>query len=332
MTGRRVLVVGGAGYVGAHVARALVDAGHVPVVLDDLSSGHADLVADVPLVRGRCGDAALLDRVLGGARFDAVMHFAARSLVGDSMRRPLVYWRNNVGETAVLLERMLAHGVEQFVFSSSAAVYGAPARTPIREDAALAPISPYGRSKAAVEAMLADAATAHGLRAVSLRYFNAAGAHPTGDIGERHEPETHLIPSALRVALGTQSSLPVFGNDYPTPDGTSIRDYVHVCDLASAHVLALDALGDGYRGGAFNLGASRGHSVLEVVAATRDATGRAIPLAPAPRRPGDPAVLVADSSRARAELGWRPAFESLDAIVASAWRWHRREHARVGGV
>jgi UDP-glucose 4-epimerase len=323
MTGVRVLVVGGAGYIGTHMVMALLEAGHRPVILDDLSRGHRELIPGGEVVIGSCGDRALLDRVLGAGGIDAVMHFAAYSLVGESVAWPLDYWQNNVGSTAVLLDAMVRHGVKRFIFSSTAAVYGEPREVPIGEGALIAPTNPYGASKAAVERMLADAAAAHDLRYVALRYFNAAGAHPSGRIGERHQPETHLIPLVLQVARGQRDRITVFGTDYPTPDGTCVRDYVHVCDLAAAHLLALDRLLEGGASGVFNLGSSQGNSVREVIEVARAVTGHPIPVSEAARRPGDPAVLVASSERARRELGWQPRLESLAAIVESAWRWHR---------
>jgi len=319
-----VLVVGGAGYIGSHMVAALAEAGHGVVTLDDLSRGHRELVLAGEFVPGDFGDAATLDRLFGEHRIDAVMHFAAWSLVGESVARPLDYYRTNVGATTVLLDRMLAHGVKQFIFSSTAAVYGEPERVPIDEGHPTRPTNPYGTTKLAVEHMLADAARAHGLSYTTLRYFNAAGAHPDGRLGEAHDPETHLIPLVLEVAAGKRERIDVFGTDYPTPDGTCVRDYVHVCDLAQAHLAALDRLAAGEPGEIYNLGSSRGHTVGEVIATARRITGQAILANDAPRRAGDPAVLVAGSERARRELGWRPRFEALETIIATAWAWHRR--------
>lgn len=324
MSGLRVLVVGGAGYIGSHMVQSLLEAGHHPVILDDLSKGHRDLIPGGDFIYGNCGDASLLDGLFLGHRIDAVMHFAAFSLVGESVQRPLDYWQNNVGNTAVLLQAMLRHGVKRFIFSSTAAVYGEPARVPIDEDLPSQPTNPYGASKAAVERMLAEARVASGLQYVSLRYFNAAGAHPGGRIGERHDPETHLIPLVLKVATGERPSISVFGTDYLTRDGTCLRDYVHVCDLARAHLLGLDALVDGRPFGIYNLGSSVGCTVLEVIETARRVTGHAIPTVVSGRRPGDPAVLLASSERARRDLGWQPQYGSLEQIVETAWNWHRR--------
>jgi len=305
------------------MVRALRAAGCRVTVLDDLSTGHRDLVGDADLVQGSIGDAALLDALLERGSFDAVLHFAARSLVGESMADPAGYWMSNAVATLTLLAAMRRHGVQDFLFSSTAAVYGEPARMPVTEADACKPTSPYGRSKLAVEHIIEDFSRAYGLRAAVLRYFNAAGAHPDGDLGERHSPETHLIPLVMHCALDMRGAVSVFGCDYPTPDGTCVRDYVHVCDLVDAHLLALERLLDGrWPGGVFNLGNSRGHSVREVIECARTVTRRPIATCVAPRRPGDPPVLIAASSRARAELGWRPKYESLDAIVATAWRWH----------
>jgi UDP-glucose 4-epimerase len=320
-----VLVVGGAGYIGSHMSAALLEDGYGVVTLDDLSRGHRELVPGGAFVQGGCGDAAALDRLFAAHRIDAVMHFAAWALVGESVARPLDYYRNNVGATAVLLDRMLAHGVKNLIFSSTCAVYGEPERVPIDEEHPTRPTNPYGRSKLAAELMLADAARAHGLSFASLRYFNAAGAHPDGRLGERHDPETHLIPLVLQVASGERERIAVFGSDYPTRDGTCVRDYVHVCDLAQAHLLALERLLAGQPGGIYNLGSSRGHTVREVIELARAITGHPIPAIDAPRRPGDPAVLVASPEKARRELGWQPRFEALATIVETAWAWHRRE-------
>ncbi len=337
-----ILVVGGAGYIGAHMVRALRRAGRSVVVLDDLSRGHREMIGeaatapsvargprldpigDTPFVQGDLGDRAVLDEIFAHRDVAAVMHFAAWSLVGESVEKPLDYYRNNVARTVELLDAMRAHGVNCFIFSSTAAVYGEPERTPISESHPCHPTNPYGATKLAVERMLADCAAAHDLRYVSLRYFNAAGADPAGDIGERHDPETHLIPLALEVAAGRRDAICVFGADYPTPDGTCLRDYVHVNDLAAAHLLALDRLLDGGAGAIYNLGNSRGYSVREVLETARAITGHAIPAIESPRRPGDPAVLVADSTKARRELGWKPEFEDLRSIIETAWAWHRR--------
>jgi UDP-glucose 4-epimerase len=320
----QLLVTGGAGYVGGHAVRALLDAGHEVVVFDNLVYGHAETVP-CKLVVGDLADRAALDSVLGARRFDAVLHFAAYAYVGESVTEPAKYWRNNVASGVELLDAMRAHGVSRIVFSSTCATYGYPDRVPVTEDEPKKPESPYGESKLAFERVLASYAHAYDLRSVSLRYFNAAGARPDGTLGEDHEPETHLIPLVLRVAAGLAPSINVFGTDYPTPDGTCIRDYVHVDDLASAHILALDALEETGACKAFNLGTGRGYSVREIVEACRRVTGREIPVEEAARRPGDPAALYADNSKIRRELGWRPVYEDAESIVTTAWQWHARQ-------
>jgi UDP-glucose 4-epimerase len=327
---RTVLVVGGAGYIGSHMLAALLDAGYETVTLDDLSRGHRELVPGGAFVHGSCGDAAALDRLFAAHRVDAIMHFAAFALVGESVERPLDYYRNNVAATAVLLERMLAHGVRKFIFSSTCAVYGEPERVPIDEDHPTRPTNPYGMTKLTAERMLADAARAHGLAYTSLRYFNAAGAHPERALGERHDPETHLIPLVLQVAAGKRDCISILGTDYRTRDGTCVRDYVHVCDLAQAHLLALERLLGGEPGGIYNLGSSRGYTVREVIELARRITGHPIPAIEAPRRPGDPAILVASPEKAQRELGWQPRFAALEKIIETAWAWHRREAGRGG--
>jgi UDP-glucose 4-epimerase len=320
----RVLVAGGAGYIGSHMVRALAAAGHEPLVFDNLATGHRAAVArGVVLVEGDLLDAGALRACFEAYLPDAVMHFSARSLVGESMADPLLYYINNVTGTLNLLQVMRAAGVHRFVFSSTAALFGEPETVPIPDDALPGPINPYGTSKWMVEQVLADADRAYGLRYVSLRYFNAAGAAVDGAIGEDHRPETHLIPLVLQAALGQRSSISVFGTDYPTDDGTCIRDYIHVQDLCAAHLLALDYLAAGGESRSYNLGNGRGFSVREVIEAAQRVTGVAIPVVEAARRPGDPAVLVADSARIRAELGWEPAYPELDTIVAHAWQWHR---------
>jgi UDP-glucose 4-epimerase len=316
----KLLVTGGAGYVGSVTAALLVQRGHQVTVLDDLSSGHADAVpAGASFVRGDVAtDAAA---VLSDAHFDGVLHFAARSLVAESVAEPAKYWFGNVVTTLHLLEAMRASATPRLVFSSTAATYGEPESVPITEDAATAPTNPYGASKLAIDHAIASYAGAHGLAAMSLRYFNVAGAH--GAQGERHATETHLIPLVLQVAQGRRAQVSVFGDDWPTPDGTCVRDYVHVLDLAQAHLLALErAAGGQHR--IFNLGSGTGFSVLEVVGACRRVTGHRIPVQVAARRPGDPAVLVASSARAIAELGWRPEHTDLDGVVADAWTFAQR--------
>lgn len=319
----KVLVCGGAGYIGSHMVRHLLASGHQPVVLDNLSTGHREAVGDAPLVEGDLMDRAALAGLFAGTRFDAVIHFCARSLVGESVEQPYAYYENNVGGTLNLLQAMREAGVARLVFSSTAAVFGQPQAPLIDEQHATAPINPYGASKLMVERILADAHRAYGLRSVALRYFNAAGADPSGDIGESHQPETHLIPNVLRSALGQGAGLKVFGDDYATADGTCVRDYVHVNDLAAAHLQALGFM-DAHEGAhVFNLGNGQGFTVLQVIEAARRVTGVEIPFERAPRRAGDPAVLVASSARARQALGWTPRYSDIGAIIETAWRWHR---------
>ncbi|WP_339155437.1 UDP-glucose 4-epimerase GalE [Actinomadura luteofluorescens] len=314
----KLLVTGGAGYVGSVVSALLVEAGHEVVVLDDLSTGHADAVPEgARLVRGTLRDAAA--EVLGGAGFGAVLHFAARSLVGESVEKPGLYWDKNLGESLALLEAMRVAGVPRIVFSSTAATYGEPESTPILETDPTRPTNPYGASKLAIDTALAEYARLHGIGGVSLRYFNVAGAH--GRHGERHTVETHLIPNVLRIAQGGGDAVKMFGDDYPTPDGTCVRDYIHVTDLGRAHLLALDACEPG-RHEIFNLGSGTGNSVREVVEVCRKVTGRDIPAEVAPRRAGDPAVLVASSEKIQARLGWKPE-RDLRAMVGDAWTFLR---------
>lgn len=321
-----VVVAGGAGYIGSHMVRMLLDQGYAPVVVDNLATGHRDAVQGVPLLVGEIGDRAFMDRVFAEHRPSCVLHFAASSLVGESMGNPGKYWRNNLVQTLELLDAMRAHGVGQFIFSSTAATYGNPVKVPIPEDHPTRPINPYGHSKLAVEYALQDYAQAHGLRSISLRYFNAAGAHPDGSLGERHEPETHLIPLVLQVASGRRPFISRFGSQHATPDGSCLRDYIHVQDLCEAHLLALRALQAGAATTVYNLGNGRGHSVNEVIEAARRVTGHPIPVRDDPPRAGDPPVLVADAARARAELGWTPRLEDLETIIAHAWQWERRMH------
>jgi UDP-glucose 4-epimerase len=323
-----VLVVGGAGYIGSHMTKMLLDAGHHAVVVDNLSSGHREAVPGGEFVQGDACDRGLLDAVLSAQRFDGVMHFASFIQVSESVAHPSRYYRNNVCNTINLLYAMLRHGVGRLIFSSSAAIFGEPHHVPIDEDHPKTPSSPYGRSKWMVEQMLADYEQAYGLRHTCLRYFNAAGADPSAMLGERHDPETHLIPLALQAASGNGASIRVFGTDYDTPDGTCIRDYVHVTDLCRAHLLALQQLMSGGESGAYNLGNGNGYSVKEVIETARQITGRKLAVVEAGRRDGDPARLVADSTRARRELGWRPRYSDLDTIVAHAWAWQSRASTR----
>ncbi len=313
----RVLVLGGAGYIGSVVTHHLLACGHQATVVDDLSKGHPWAVPDgVTLHRFDVADRNRLEAVLPG--HDAVVHLAALSLVGESMHRPAAYFRANVGGTASVLEAMEAAGVARLVFSSTAAVYGEPTAVPIDEDAPVAPTNPYGASKAAVDRLIGFAAEAGSLGAVSLRYFNVAGA--AYGVGEAHDPETHLVPAVLAAAAGRAPAVQVHGTDYPTPDGTAVRDYIHVADLAAAHVLALEAIdGPGHR--VLNLGNGAGFSVRQVIEAAERVTGRAIPVEEGPRRLGDPTVLVASAERARAELGWKPERPSVEEMVADAWEW-----------
>ena len=323
-----LLVTGGAGYVGSHALLALREAGHTAVVVDDLSAGHAALLGeDAAGLLEECDicDPAAMQRVFTErGPFDGVLHFAALLSVPESVAQPARYYRNNVGGSATLLEAALDHGVRALVFSSTCAVYGKPDRVPIDEDTPLAPINPYGATKKAVEEMLADAEGSHGLRWAALRYFNACGADPSGRTGECHDPEIHLIPSALEAAAGLRKRFDLFGDDYPTSDGTCVRDYIHVTDLADAHLRAMDALLRGESLGPRNLGTGHGYSNREVIAAVERVTGRELTPTVSPRRPGDPPELVADASRARADLGWEPRHSDLDAIVASAWEWLRK--------
>jgi len=318
----RALVTGGAGYVGSVVVEEILAAGGDKViVLDDLSKGHAAaVIPPAELVRGDIGDSALVGELCRAHRIDVVVHMAARSLVGESVAQPGIYYDVNVQRSLRLLDAMVAAGVRRIVFSSTAAVYVEPASSPITEDFATEPSNPYGESKLAFERALGWYQKAYGLHWASLRYFNAAGA--TEANGEQHDPETHLVPNVLAVARGAAPAVPVFGDDYDTPDGTCIRDYIHIADLARAHVLAIPAL-ERIGGRVYNLGCGGGHSVAQVIAAAREVTGHAIPIEVTARRPGDPPVLVASSDRIRRELGWEPAHPDLRAILASAWSWLR---------
>ncbi len=317
----RILVTGGAGYIGSHAARLLARSGHEPWVYDNLSQGHRAACPAGRLIEGELADRERLIAELRDRRIDAVMHFAAFALVGESVADPAKYYQNNVVASLNLLEAMRAADVRRIVFSSTAATYGVPQRMPITEDERKQPINPYGFCKLAIEHALADYAHAYGFGYAALRYFNAAGASPDGHLGEDHDPESHLIPLVLAVALGQRPEITVFGDDYPTADGTCIRDYIHVDDLAAAHLQALSRLQPG-QGLELNLGTGRGYSVQEVIDSCRRISGRKIAVKLGPRRPGDPAELVADPSRARRTLDWQPAYTDIDAIVATAWRWH----------
>ena len=318
----KILVTGGAGYIGSVVVDQLLERGFKVVVLDDLSTGHRQAVArGAGFVQGGISNRELVDSLLQKERIEAIIHLAAFALVSESVAQPQKYVTNNVTAARVLLEAAVRAKIRRFVFSSSCAVYGHPATTPIREDAPLAPVNPYGETKRDYERLLAEVGPKHGIGVVSLRYFNASGA--TEQRGEAHDPETHLIPNVFAAALGNREALEVYGTDYPTADGTAIRDYVHVADIADAHLRALDVALDGGAAVAVNLGTGTGRSVREVVEAARRVTGRAVPTVERPRRPGDPPELVAAVGRAATLLGWRPSHSSLEEILSSAWRWHQ---------
>ncbi|MCZ8514548.1 UDP-glucose 4-epimerase GalE [Paenibacillus filicis] len=318
-----IMVTGGAGYIGSHTVAELLSRGEEVVVVDNLQQGHREAVLDGKLYVGDLRDAEFLDTVFKENEIDAVIHFAANSLVGESMQNPGKYYHNNVYGTLCLLEKMNEYGVKRIVFSSTAATYGEPESIPITESDRTLPTNAYGETKLAMEKMMRWFDTAHGIKYVSLRYFNAAGAHESGRIGEDHSPETHLVPLVLQVALGKREHISIFGDDYATADGTCIRDYIHVTDLADAHILALKKLRDGGESDVYNLGNGTGFSVKEVIEIARKVTGHAIPAKIEARRAGDPAVLIASSDRTKAELGWKPRFGSLEQIIASAWAWHR---------
>jgi len=322
----KILVTGGAGFVGSHACKALSRHGFTPIVFDNLSHGHEDSVRWGPLERGDILDRARLDEVIAAHQPAAIMHFAAFIAVGESVADPGKYYRNNVGGSLNLMEAARDAKIGALVFSSTAAVYGIPDTVPIPESAAKQPINPYGESKWMVECMLRDFGAAHGLKSTALRYFNAAGADPDGETGERHDPETHLIPLTLDAAAGTGKPLTVFGEDYHTVDGTCIRDYIHVADLAEAHVAALQALLGGAESSAYNLGTGTGFTVRQVIEAVEMVTGRSVPHSFGPRRAGDPAALVADPTAANRDLSWRPGMSDLQSIVASAWAWHQKVH------
>lgn len=326
---RNVLVTGGAGYIGSHTSKFLRGAGRMPVTLDNFSMGHRWAVRYGPLVEADLGDTDAVGRALKEYGIEAVIHFAANAYVGESVRDPGKYFQNNVANSLNLLNAMVRAGVRRIVFSSTCATYGNPTRLPLDEDHPQAPINPYGESKLFIEKALRWYAEAHGIQWCSLRYFNAAGADPDGELGEVHDPETHLIPLAIQAALGDTGPVDVFGTDYATPDGTAIRDFIHVMDLASAHSAALDYLGAGGPNAAFNLGTGRGHSVLDIIREVEQAAGRKVAVREAPRRPGDPAVLEADPGRARRALGWRPRHSNLDVIIGTAWRWQTRSSTQL---
>lgn len=318
----KVLVIGGAGYVGSHTVRRLVRDGHEVFVYDNLSKGHAASVKEGQLIEGELADRKNLCRLFSELKIDAVMHFAAFALVGESVAQPAMYYQNNISATLELLEAMRESGVWRIVFSSTTATYGQPDVIPIAETTPQLPINPYGFTKLVIEHALTDYAAAYGFGAAALRYFNAAGAHPDGDIGEDHDPESHLIPIVLQTALGQRERIGIFGDDYPTPDGTCIRDYIHVDDLADAHLKAL-ALLKPSSNLQLNLGTGHGHSVKSVIEACREVTGHPIPTTTEARRAGDPAELVADSSLAQRVLGWKPKYVDIRSIVETAWNWHQ---------
>jgi UDP-glucose 4-epimerase len=325
----KILVTGGAGYIGSHAVLELKRAGYDLVILDNLVYGHRDIVDDVlkvELVEGDISDRALLDKLFSQHNFSAVMHFSAYAYVGESVTDPAKYYRNNVISTLVLLEAMLEKGIKNFVFSSTCATYGIPQSIPLTEEHPQNPINPYGMTKLMVEKILADFDSAYGLKSVCFRYFNAAGADPSGLLGEDHNPETHLIPLVLFAALGKQESVSIFGTDYETPDGTCIRDYIHVNDLASAHILGLEYLLKSRKSDAFNLGNGGGFSVREVLDTARKVTGKEILALERDRRAGDPPVLVGSSEKARTILGWNPQYPDLENIISHAWKWHQRRH------
>ncbi len=317
----KVAVCGGAGYIGSHTIISLLESGHEVIAIDNLSAGHVEAVENVPLEVLDLSDVSDVKEVLNNFQADAVMHFAASINVGESVREPAEYYCNNVVNTIRLLSAVRDCGIDKFVFSSSCAVYGKPERTPITEQFPHQPISPYGRTKAMVESILADYYPAYGLKYASLRYFNASGAVPGGRIGEDHSPETHLIPLVIKAAMGKRDSITVYGDDYPTPDGTCVRDYIHVLDLAAAHVMALEAL-DENAPLVYNLGTGRGHSVREVIETVREVSGKEVPETIGERRPGDPPALVNDPRKVKNELSWEPRYPDLKQIVETAWQWH----------
>ena len=322
---KEILVTGGAGYIGSHVVRRLAAKGFTPVIYDDLSAGIREFVSDYELIVGDIGDYDKLCEIFKSRKIECVMNFASFIAVGESCADPLKYYENNVARTVNLLRAMKDCGVGKFIFSSTAAVYGNPDEVPILETTALHPESPYGRTKLMVENILSDMDKAHGLRYIALRYFNAAGADPEGKIGENHVPETHLIPLVIRAALDPSYAITVFGEDYPTSDGTCVRDYIHVYDLADAHVAAVEKLFAGASSTVYNLGNGTGFSVNQVIESVKKITGKDFAVKRGPRRAGDPAVLVASSKKAREELGWNPQFPHIDAIVETAWNWEKQK-------
>ena len=322
-----ILVAGGAGYIGSHMCKYLAQNGHTPIVIDNLIYGHREAVKWGAFIDGKIENTDILNRVFSEYEIAAVMHFAAFAYVGESVTDPGKYYENNVAATISLLETMRRHNILKFIFSSTCATYGEPAEIPITETHPRKPINPYGRSKVMVEEILDDYQNAYGLKSISLRYFNAAGADPDGELGEDHDPETHLIPLVLQTALGKRDEIVIFGDDYPTRDGTCIRDYIHVTDLAQAHLLALEKLMNDSPGGKYNLGNCDGSSVRQVIDMAREITGKKIHSKTAERRPGDPAILIGSSDKAIKELGWRPQFADLQSILETAWYWHMNNPA-----
>jgi len=319
-----ILVTGGAGYIGSHMVKMLLDEGHHVTVVDNLSNGYRDAVLGGEFIQADVCDPVVLDRLFTSTKFNAVMHFAAYIEVGESVQHPEKYYANNAAQTMCLLEAMVRHGIQNFVFSSTAAVYGEPEMVPITENHPRRPINAYGNSKYMVEQVLEEMSRANKMRYVSLRYFNAAGAHPDGILGERHDPESHLVPLVLQAASGRRESISIYGNDYNTSDGTAVRDYIHIMDLCSAHLLALHHLSGKGKSAAYNLGNGNGFSVQEVIQEAKRITGRDFRVINAPRRPGDSAVLVADSTKARRELGWSPEYAELETIIQHAWAWEQK--------
>ncbi|WLR61370.1 UDP-glucose 4-epimerase GalE [Guptibacillus hwajinpoensis] len=318
-----ILVTGGAGYIGSHTVMYLREQKEDVVVLDNLTKGHEQAVIDVPLYKGDLTDGKVIDQIFTDHSIDSVIHFAASSLVGESVSNPLEYYRNNVAGSQALISKLVEHDVKYIVFSSTAATYGNPERTPIQESDTTNPTNPYGETKLAIEKMLRWCDDAYGLKSTSLRYFNAAGADPEGRIGEDHQPESHLIPIVLQAALGQRAKVSIFGNDYDTKDGTCVRDYIHVLDLAQAHYLALKKMKETNESGVYNLGNGKGFTVKEVIDTCRSVTEKTIEAEVAPRRAGDPATLIASSSKAMSELGWKPVYPELAQIVSHAWSWHQ---------
>ncbi|WP_226655196.1 UDP-glucose 4-epimerase GalE [Pseudalkalibacillus hwajinpoensis] len=325
-----ILVTGGAGYIGSHTVMYLQEQNEDVVVLDNLTKGHEQAVLNVPLYKGDLTDGKVIDQIFADHDIDSVIHFAASSLVGESVTNPLEYYRNNVVGSQALVSKLIEHNVKYIVFSSTAATYGNPERTPIEENDVTNPTNPYGETKLAIEKMLRWCDDAYGLKSTSLRYFNAAGADPEGKIGEDHQPESHLIPIVLQAALGQREKVSIFGDDYDTKDGTCVRDYIHVLDLAQAHYLALKKMKETNESGIYNLGNGKGFTVKEVIDTCRSVTEKSIEAEVAPRRAGDPATLIASSSKAMNELGWKPVYPELSQIVAHAWSWHQNHPEGYG--